>query len=165
MATIVSIPVVRGPIVTARTLAAVDILSGDRLWLWGVGPGSSERDYAALRIPCDERWKHFNELIQVLRALWTGDSESFNGNFNPMRVSTCSRIPFGSLDLRSGSPAGGQKRGCGELLATVVDCSPQDTTPHREDSHKTSLILGSNYRWWEKHQTPSRMVSPPCGYT
>ena len=37
MATIVSIPVVRGPIVTARTLAAVDILSGDRLWLWGVG--------------------------------------------------------------------------------------------------------------------------------
>ncbi len=39
LATTVSIPVVRGPMVTAKTLGAIDLLSGGRLVV-GVGPGS-----------------------------------------------------------------------------------------------------------------------------
>jgi hypothetical protein len=34
----------------------IDLLSGGRLVV-GVGPGSSARDYAAVGIPFEERWK------------------------------------------------------------------------------------------------------------
>jgi alkanesulfonate monooxygenase SsuD/methylene tetrahydromethanopterin reductase-like flavin-dependent oxidoreductase (luciferase family) len=80
LATTVSIPVVRGPMVLAKTLAAIDLLSGGRLVV-GVGPGSSERDYNAAGVPFEERWKRFNEVIEVLRTLWTPCSEGFEGSF------------------------------------------------------------------------------------
>jgi alkanesulfonate monooxygenase SsuD/methylene tetrahydromethanopterin reductase-like flavin-dependent oxidoreductase (luciferase family) len=80
LATTVSIPVVRGPMVTAKTLGAIDLLSGGRLVV-GVGPGSSERDYEAAGVPFEERWKRFKEIIEVLRALWTPQSEGFEGSF------------------------------------------------------------------------------------
>ncbi len=44
LATTLTLPVVRGPVATAKTLAAIGILSGGRL-IVGVGPGSSARDY------------------------------------------------------------------------------------------------------------------------
>ena len=80
LATTVSIPVVRGPMVSAKTLGAIDLLSGGRLVV-GVGPGSSERDYNAAGVPFEERWKRFNEIIEVLRTLWTPCSEGFEGSF------------------------------------------------------------------------------------
>ena len=43
LATTVSLPVVRGPVALAKSLAAIDLLSGGRL-IVGVGPGSSARD-------------------------------------------------------------------------------------------------------------------------
>ena len=67
LATTVSNPVVRGPALTAKTLGAIDILSGGRLVV-GVGPGSSERDYIAAGLPFEERWKRFNEVIEALRG-------------------------------------------------------------------------------------------------
>ena len=47
LATTVALPVVRGPVALAKSLAAIDLLSGGRLVV-GVGPGSSARDYAAV---------------------------------------------------------------------------------------------------------------------
>ena len=80
LATTVSNPVVRGPALTAKTLGAIDILSGGRLVV-GVGPGSSERDYIAAGLPFEERWKRFNEVIEALRVLWTPESQSYQGTF------------------------------------------------------------------------------------
>lgn len=80
IATTVSLPVVRGPIQTAKTLAALDILSGGRL-VAGVGPGSSPRDYAAVGLAFDERWKRFEEAIRALRSLLSGDANGFAGAF------------------------------------------------------------------------------------
>ena len=71
LATTVSLAVLRGPVPLAKTLAALDLLSGGRL-IAGLGPGSSERDYDALGVPFDERWKRFDEAIAVLRALLEG---------------------------------------------------------------------------------------------
>jgi alkanesulfonate monooxygenase SsuD/methylene tetrahydromethanopterin reductase-like flavin-dependent oxidoreductase (luciferase family) len=70
LATSVCLPVIRGPLQTAKTLAAIDHLSGGRL-VAGVGPGSSARDYEAVGIPFDERWRRFDETIPVLRSLLT----------------------------------------------------------------------------------------------
>jgi alkanesulfonate monooxygenase SsuD/methylene tetrahydromethanopterin reductase-like flavin-dependent oxidoreductase (luciferase family) len=84
LATTVAIPVVRGPVQTAKILAAVDILSGGRLVV-GVGPGSSPRDYAAVGLPFEERWKRLDEAIGVLRALWRNDAPDFEGKFYSTR--------------------------------------------------------------------------------
>ena len=71
LATTVSLAVLRGPVPQAKALAAIDILSEGRL-IAAVGPGSSQRDYDALGVSFDERWKRFDETLAVLRALLNG---------------------------------------------------------------------------------------------
>jgi alkanesulfonate monooxygenase SsuD/methylene tetrahydromethanopterin reductase-like flavin-dependent oxidoreductase (luciferase family) len=73
VATTVALPVVRGPMVLARTAAALNLLSGGRLVL-GVAPGSSARDYAAVGVPFEERWSRFDAALTVLRAELEGES-------------------------------------------------------------------------------------------
>src|SRR3954470_22990484 len=51
-----SLAVLRGPVPTAKMLAALDVLAEGRL-VAAVGPGSSKKDYDALGVPFDERWK------------------------------------------------------------------------------------------------------------
>ena len=80
LATTVALPVVRGPVALAKSLAAIDLLSGGRL-IVGVGPGSSARDYAAVGIPFEERWKRLDEAVRALRALWRGQGPPFEGEF------------------------------------------------------------------------------------
>ena len=78
--TSVLLPVVRGPVQMAKALAAIDILSNGRLFV-GVGPGSSARDYEIVGLDYQERWKRFDEAIQVLRSLWSANGTSFTGSF------------------------------------------------------------------------------------
>lgn len=78
--TSVVLPVVRGPVPLAKTLAAIDILSNGRLFV-GAGPGSSARDYEIVGLNYEERWKRFDEAIQVLRSLWSGGEAGFTGRF------------------------------------------------------------------------------------
>ena len=68
LATTISLASLRGPVPLAKALAALDVLSGGRL-VAGVGPGSSERDYDAVGMPFDDRWKRFDEAVTILRAL------------------------------------------------------------------------------------------------
>src|ERR671910_1873650 len=77
--TTVALPVVRGPVILAKSMAAIDILSGGRL-IVGVGPGSSARDYEAVGVPFEERWMRLDEAVGALRALWHQDSPPFKGN-------------------------------------------------------------------------------------
>ncbi len=68
LATTASLPVLRGPVQLAKTLVAIDILSGGRLVV-GVGPGSSAADYAAAGLGFGERWRRFDEAVQERRDL------------------------------------------------------------------------------------------------
>ena len=68
LATTVSLVSLRGPVPLAKTLVALDLLSEGRL-IAGVGPGSSARDYEALGVPFEDRWKRFDEAVAALRAL------------------------------------------------------------------------------------------------
>ena len=74
LATTVSLVSLRGPVQLAKTLAALDLLSGGRL-IAGVGPGSSKRDYDAVGVPYDQRWRRFEEATARLRSLLRADSE------------------------------------------------------------------------------------------
>jgi alkanesulfonate monooxygenase SsuD/methylene tetrahydromethanopterin reductase-like flavin-dependent oxidoreductase (luciferase family) len=80
VATTVSLPVVRGPVPLAKTLAAIDRLSGGRLVV-AVGPGSSQQDYDSVGIDFGERWARLDESIQALRSLWGRGSNPFVGRF------------------------------------------------------------------------------------
>jgi probable F420-dependent oxidoreductase len=99
LATTVALPVVRGPVPLAKSLAAIDLLSGGRL-IVGVGPGSSARDYAAVGIPFEERWKRLDESVQALRALWDREAPPFEGRFYSTKGVTLEPYPA----QRSGPP-------------------------------------------------------------
>jgi alkanesulfonate monooxygenase SsuD/methylene tetrahydromethanopterin reductase-like flavin-dependent oxidoreductase (luciferase family) len=79
IATTVALPVIRGPVQTAKLLAALDRLSGGRL-IAGVGPGSSQRDYAAVGVAFEERWKRFDEAVRTMRSVL---AEDFTGARRP----------------------------------------------------------------------------------
>ena len=83
LATTISLAVLRGPIQLAKALTAIDVLSDGRLNA-AVGPGSSERDYDALGVPFEERWKRFDEAIAVLRALLRGEPFPEDARYYPV---------------------------------------------------------------------------------
>jgi alkanesulfonate monooxygenase SsuD/methylene tetrahydromethanopterin reductase-like flavin-dependent oxidoreductase (luciferase family) len=83
LATTVSLAVLRGPVGLAKMLAAIDILSEGRL-IAALGPGSSERDYNAMGVPFEERWKRFDEAIALLRAVLNGDPPPGSMHYYPV---------------------------------------------------------------------------------
>jgi alkanesulfonate monooxygenase SsuD/methylene tetrahydromethanopterin reductase-like flavin-dependent oxidoreductase (luciferase family) len=67
LVTTLALATLRGPVPLAKSLSALDILSGGRM-IAGVGPGSSRADYEAVRVPFEERWQRFDEAVRLLRA-------------------------------------------------------------------------------------------------
>jgi alkanesulfonate monooxygenase SsuD/methylene tetrahydromethanopterin reductase-like flavin-dependent oxidoreductase (luciferase family) len=72
--TSVALVALRGPVPLAKTLQALDVLSGGRV-IAAVGPGSSARDYEALGVPFEERWPRFEAAAAALRALLRDEAE------------------------------------------------------------------------------------------
>jgi alkanesulfonate monooxygenase SsuD/methylene tetrahydromethanopterin reductase-like flavin-dependent oxidoreductase (luciferase family) len=72
LATTLSLAVLRGPVPLAKALSALDVLSEGRM-IAALGPGSSRRDYDALGVPFEERWKRLDEAIGILRMLLKGE--------------------------------------------------------------------------------------------
>jgi alkanesulfonate monooxygenase SsuD/methylene tetrahydromethanopterin reductase-like flavin-dependent oxidoreductase (luciferase family) len=74
--------VVRNPVVCAKALAAIDILSSGRLFA-GVGPGSYRGDYDACGIDFSERWPRFSEALEILVMLLSSDNNNDSGSSRP----------------------------------------------------------------------------------
>ncbi len=70
----------RNPVVTAKELATLDHLSGGRLSV-GVGAGWLAEEFDALGVPFDDRGRRLDEYVAVMRALWSGDKTSFDGEY------------------------------------------------------------------------------------
>ena len=70
----------RNPLVLAKELASVDVLSGGRL-VFGIGVGYLEPEFRALGIPFDHKGARTNEYIEAIRALWTEASPTYAGRF------------------------------------------------------------------------------------
>jgi alkanesulfonate monooxygenase SsuD/methylene tetrahydromethanopterin reductase-like flavin-dependent oxidoreductase (luciferase family) len=83
LSTTVALPVLRGPVPLAKTLAAIDVLSEGRL-IAALAPGSSSRDYEILGIPFDERWRRFDEAIPTLRTLLNQDDRRGDASYYPL---------------------------------------------------------------------------------
>ena len=79
IATTIANPVVRDPVVLAKAVDTLDLLSEGRLDV-GIGPGSSARDYAAVGLDFEERWSRFDESARALRSLLHRE-DAFEGAF------------------------------------------------------------------------------------
>src|ERR1700751_2946938 len=83
----------RNPFVVAKSGATLDLLSGGRFTL-AVGLGYLKREFAALGVNYDERAELFEEAVQVIRAVWTGDDRAFEGKHFTARGITAHPRPI-----------------------------------------------------------------------
>ena len=70
----------RNPVLTAKMLSSIDVLSGGRLML-GAGVGWMEGEFAALGASFRDRGAVTDEYLQVMIECWTKESPSFHGQF------------------------------------------------------------------------------------
>src|SRR5262245_43281878 len=79
----------RNPLVLAKELASVDVLSQGRL-IFGLGAGYLRPEFDALGARFEDRGARTDEYIDAIRALWTEAKPSFAGR----------TVRFGRIDAR-----------------------------------------------------------------
>jgi len=92
LVTTLALATLRGPVPLAKSLSALDILSGGRM-IAGVGPGSSRADYEAVRVPFEERWQRFDEAVRLLKALLQPGAAADSGTYYATPVAGLSPSP------------------------------------------------------------------------
>jgi len=70
----------RQPVLLAKQLATIDVLSGGRL-IVGVGTGYVAEELHAFGVSMDQRAARTDEYIAAMRALWGEEVPSFSGEF------------------------------------------------------------------------------------
>ena len=80
LGTAVLVTNLRNPLQLAKAVTTVDHLSGGRLTL-GIGLGTNTRLYGAYGLPPERRVARFVESIAVMKALWTQESATIEGEY------------------------------------------------------------------------------------
>jgi len=70
----------RNPVVTAKQVASLDVLSEGR-FDFGVGIGWLEEEFAAVGVPWERRAARTLEYLQAMKLLWTEEEPEFKGEF------------------------------------------------------------------------------------
>jgi probable F420-dependent oxidoreductase len=84
----------RNPVVTAKMIASLDVLSGGRLTL-GVGAGWLKEEFEALNSPAFEaRGAVTDEWIAIFKQLWSQSPASFDGRFYQYTDIRCEPFPI-----------------------------------------------------------------------
>ena len=68
------------PVVLAKAIATLDVLSGGRVRV-SVGVGHAEREFDVLGVPFHERGRVTDEHLAAMIELWTSDRPSFHGRY------------------------------------------------------------------------------------
>jgi alkanesulfonate monooxygenase SsuD/methylene tetrahydromethanopterin reductase-like flavin-dependent oxidoreductase (luciferase family) len=161
LATTVSLAVLRGPVALAKALAAIDILCEGRL-IAALGPGSSERDYAALGIPFEERWKRFDEAIAVLRALLQGQQMPEPRRYYPVPPDVeLAPGPWRQDGVPLWIGSWGSSAGLARVARTGDGwlASAYNTTPERFSAARTALARALEDRGREADGFPNALAT------
>ena len=75
---VVKLPI-RQPVLVAKQAASIAVLSNDRFG-FGIGVSPWPEDFAATGVPWKGRGKRMDEMIEILRGLWTGEFYEFHGD-------------------------------------------------------------------------------------
>jgi alkanesulfonate monooxygenase SsuD/methylene tetrahydromethanopterin reductase-like flavin-dependent oxidoreductase (luciferase family) len=68
----------RDPIVLAKEVAGVDLASNGRV-IFGIGGGWNVEEMENHGTAPKSRWKLLRERVEAMKALWTQDEASYNG--------------------------------------------------------------------------------------
>ncbi|HJU11658.1 MAG TPA: LLM class F420-dependent oxidoreductase [Candidatus Binataceae bacterium] len=70
----------RNPVVLAKELASVDVLSNGRL-IFGIGIGYLKPEFEAIGAPFDHKGPRSEEFLAAMIALWTMEKPEYRGRF------------------------------------------------------------------------------------
>jgi probable F420-dependent oxidoreductase len=103
------------PVVLAKRLATIDLLSKGRMRLFSIGVGALPGEAAAVGVDYTTRGRRADESIDALRLLWAGDETgvSFNGEFIQFTDACTFPKPTAPLPVHVGgsSPAAARRAG------------------------------------------------------
>ena len=68
------------PLVLAKELASLDVLSGGRL-IVGIGAGWAEEEFEALGVPFHQRGARMDEYLAAMRAIWSEEAPAYHGRY------------------------------------------------------------------------------------
>jgi probable F420-dependent oxidoreductase len=98
------------PFDVARMMATLSVLSEDRVSL-GIGVGWMEDEFRAAGVDFTTRGRRTDEMIEVMRRLWTGETVEFHGRFFDFPRLTTRPRPLRSVPLYiSGYSAASMRR-------------------------------------------------------
>lgn len=97
---VVKLPV-RQPLYSAKLAASVAAMTGDR-FNFGVGLSVWPEDYAAMGVDYAKRGKRFDECIEIVRGLCTGDYFEFHGEFYELPAVKINPVPSKPLPILIG---------------------------------------------------------------
>lgn len=80
LGTAVTLTAVHDPIILAKQIATVDHLSNGRVIL-GVGSGWNAPELGNHGVEFDTRWRRAREHLEAMKAIWTYDEASFDGEW------------------------------------------------------------------------------------
>lgn len=105
----------RNPVILAKELATLDVLSGGRVEL-GVGVGWLREEFDALGVPFEDRGARTDEYIDALRCLWRDDEPCFVGRYaNFDRAKSYPKPPQGTIPIHVGGHTMPAARRAGRL--------------------------------------------------
>ena len=107
----------RNPVVTAKMLATLDVMSRGRVIL-GAGVGWLREEFEALHAPSfDERGRVTDEYLRLMRECWTREPVQFDGTY--YRMAPVSALPKpaqkGGIPIWTGGHTDAALRRAGEL--------------------------------------------------
>lgn len=82
----------RNPVVTAKQVATLDVMTGGRLIL-GIGVGWLAEEFGAIGAPFEQRGKRTDEYIAAMRELWQSDSPTYKGDYVDFKNANCRPQP------------------------------------------------------------------------
>jgi probable F420-dependent oxidoreductase len=85
----------RNPILLAKQIASLSRVASRRILL-GVGVGWMKEEFDALDIPFHSRGRRAEEMVEVMRRLWSGDSVSYDGKYFSLDQLTAHPTPLPS---------------------------------------------------------------------
>lgn len=68
------------PIVLAKSVASLDVVSGGR-FLFGVGGGWNAEEMEDHGTPFERRWKVLRERVEAMKVIWTEEAAAYHGEF------------------------------------------------------------------------------------
>jgi probable F420-dependent oxidoreductase len=76
----ISLVIQHDPIILAKRVATLDLISGGR-FLFGIGAGWNREEMGNHGTTYETRWKLLRERIEAMKALWTEEEASYHGDF------------------------------------------------------------------------------------